>query len=642
MEISNAHPNASPLNEPTASPATWRFWLGSLDKALAAITNILVALLVLAEIVIVSAGVVSRYVFNSPLDWSDALASMFFTWLIMLGIVIAERQGSHLRLTILFNDQVVGRIAQKRPWVEAIAAIVSTAFMTALLQPACDYAANQIYINVPGLDISDAWRAAALPIGALLLILALGSRALQRFSVRHLLFAACLVLLVGTAFWLCLPLYKALGKYNLMIFFVGLVTTSVVLSVPIGFSFGLATVAYLSLTTNVPLSVVVNSMQDGMSNPILLAIPLFVILGQLMEITGMARVMIEFLTALLGGVKGGLCYVLLGAMYIMSGISGSKAADMAAITPILFPELKQRGHKPGELVALLASSAAMSETIPPSLVLIIIGTVSNVSIGDLFAAGLLPALVLAVALAIIARYRTGDDAQHRGLPRAQADVHNASTRTILHRFVLAAPALVLPFIIRSAVVEGVATATEVSTIGIAYAVLCGLVIYRKFDWGRIFSILLETASITGSILIILGSANAMGWSLTQSGFSKDLAQAMAAVPGGAAGFMIVSIVLFVLLGSVLEGVPALVLFGPLLFPIARSVGIHEVQYAIVAILAMGIGLFTPPLGVGYYTACAIGRVNPDEGMRPIWPYVGALFVGLLIVAAIPWISIGFL
>ena len=134
----------------------------------------------------------------------------------------------------------------------------------------------------------------------------------------------------------------------------------------------------------------------------------------------------------------------------------------------------------------------------------------------------------------------------------------------------------------------------------------------------------------------------MAWGLTQSGFSRSLAQMMSQLPGGGAAFLAVSIVAFILLGSVLEGIPAIVLFGPLLFPIAKAMGVHEVHYAMVVVLAMGLGLFAPPFGVGYYAACAIGRVNPDEGMRPIWAYLAALLIGLVIVAAVPWISIGFL
>jgi TRAP-type C4-dicarboxylate transport system permease large subunit len=154
--------------------------------------------------------------------------------------------------------------------------------------------------------------------------------------------------------------------------------------------------------------------------------------------------------------------------------------------------------------------------------------------------------------------------------------------------------------------------------------------------------LLETASLSGAILLIIGTATAMAWGLTQSGFSRQLAAAMAGMPGGGLGFLLISIVAFVVLGSVLEGIPAIVLFGPLLFPIARQAGVHEVHYAMVVILAMGIGLFAPPLGVGYYSACVIGRVAPDAGMRRIWPYLAALLVGLLAVAAIPWLSTGFL
>jgi TRAP-type C4-dicarboxylate transport system permease large subunit len=134
----------------------------------------------------------------------------------------------------------------------------------------------------------------------------------------------------------------------------------------------------------------------------------------------------------------------------------------------------------------------------------------------------------------------------------------------------------------------------------------------------------------------------MAWALTQSGFSRELALAMASVPGGGFGFLLISIVAFIVLGSVLEGLPAIVLFGPLLFPMARAAHVHEVHYAMVVILAMGIGLFAPPLGVGYYAACAIGQVSPDAGMKRIWPYLGALLVGLLAVAAIPWLSTGFL
>jgi TRAP-type C4-dicarboxylate transport system permease large subunit len=173
--------------------------------------------------------------------------------------------------------------------------------------------------------------------------------------------------------------------------------------------------------------------------------------------------------------------------------------------------------------------------------------------------------------------------------------------------------------------------------------LCsGCLVYREFDWRRIYPILVDTVSLTGAVMLIIGTATAMAWALTQSGFSQWLVSRMAGVPGGTAGFLAITIVAFIVLGSVLEGLPAIVLFGPLLFPVAKAMGVHEVHYAMIVILAMGIGLFAPPFGVGYYSACAIGRITSDDPLWLIWPYIGALVVALAIVAAIPWISIGFL
>jgi tripartite ATP-independent transporter DctM subunit len=272
-------------------------------------------------------------------------------------------------------------------------------------------------------------------------------------------------------------------------------------------------------------------------------------------------------------------------------------------------------------------------------VLITIGSVTGVSIAALFTGGLLPGLVLAITLSALVwwRYRN-EDLRH---------VTRASAGEVARAFAIALPAIALPFVIRYAVVEGIATATEVSTIGIVYAfivgyLIYGLLIYRSFNWRRIVPMLVETACLSGAILLIIGCATGMAWGLTQSGFSRTLAAAMTGLPGGSATFIAVSIVAFTILGSVLEGIPAIVLFGPLLFPIARAVGVHEVHYAMIVILAMGIGLFAPPFGVGYYAACAIGRVDPAEGIRPIWGYLLALMVGLIIVAIFPWISIGFL
>jgi len=285
-------------------------------------------------------------------------------------------------------------------------------------------------------------------------------------------------------------------------------------------------------------------------------------------------------------------------------------------------------------VALLAASAVMAETIPPSIILISIGVVTGLSIADLFNGGLVPAFVGGIALAVVVFIRARRE-PHVKVARAPAS-------HIFRTLVVALPALALPLLIRTFVVDGVATATEVATVGVIYCFLCGFFIYRQFPGRELYQMLVRTASLSGALLFIIGMANAMAWALTQSGFANRLQDLMTNIPGGQFGFMAVSIVAFAILGSVLEGLPAIVLFGPLLFPVARAVGVNEVHYAMVVILAMGIGLFAPPFGIGFFSACAIGRTNPDDSLWRIWPYIGALVISLLIIAAIPWLSIGFL
>ena len=613
---------AAPLSGVPESATEW--WLRRAVELLA-------AAFVLAEVAVLFSGIVARAVFNRPIIWSDELASILFLWLAMLGTALAVQRGSHMRLT--FFVSMVGPRAQR--WAEALAVSATLVFLALVLHPAYDYLQDQAFVETPALGWPGTVRALAIPFG---LVFAFASCLLRLFhhDRNDLLGIALMMGLIAVGCYFAAPTLTAMGQSALLVFFIGLLGAAVISGVPIAFAFSLATAAYLLTCTSTPLVVVVGRMDEGMSTLILLAVPMFVLLGQLVHSTGLARVMVEFLAALLGHVRAGMSYVLLGAMLLVSGISGSKTADMAAVAPVLFPEMRKRGMNDGELVSLLAASGAMSETIPPSIVLIAIASVTGISIAALFTAGILPAIVLAILLGFVARWRAGREESAGVVKRAPFSV-------VRKTFLIALPALLLPFVIRSAVVEGIATATEVSTIGIAYAVVTGLLIYRGgLRWKAVLPMLVQTASLSGAILFIVGAASAMGWALTQSGFSQDLAVMMAAVPGGALGFMLISIVAFIVLGSVLEGIPAIVLFGPLLFPIAHQLGIHEVHYAMVVILAMGLGLFAPPFGLCYYAACIIGQVPSEAGMKRIWLYLGVLLIGLIAIALIPWISIGFL
>ncbi|HEX3576633.1 MAG TPA: TRAP transporter large permease subunit, partial [Rhodopila sp.] len=328
-----------------------------LDLLLRIVAEVPAAILVVAEVVVLFTGVMARYVFHAPLVWTDELASILFLWLAMLGSVIALQRSEHMRLTAV----VGGMSAAGRARTEALASAAVAVFLLMVVPSAWDYASDQWFIETPALGIHDTFRAMAILVGGVLMVVTAVTR-LLRLSWADALFGVALVVGLAVVLHFAAPWLKGFGNWNLVLFFVVLLGAGVLLSVPIGFAFGLATLAYLATLTRTPLTVVVSRIDEGMSSLILLAVPLFVFLGLLIEMTGMAKAMVGFLAALLGHVRGGLSYVLLGAMYLVSGISGSKAADMAAVAPVLFPDMKRRGANEGELVSLLSASGAMSET----------------------------------------------------------------------------------------------------------------------------------------------------------------------------------------------------------------------------------------------------------------------------------------
>ena len=368
------------------------------ERALRALAEWPAALLVVAEIAVLSAGVVSRYVLQDPLTWSDELASVLFLWLAMLGAVVAMQRGEHMRLTVF-----VAKLApDQRLFVEDLVACLTVAFCAVLLWPAWEHMDEQWVILTPALEIPEALRVAAVLVGLGLMLLQSLLQLGRQASARYLIPALAVLLALVALLWWAKPFLNNWGHGNLLLFFVAMVGVCVVMGLPIAYAFGLSTVAYLLFSTSTPLTIVVSRIDEGMSHLILLSVPLFVFLGAFIAVTGLAKAMVDFLAALIGHLRGGLQYVLLAAMYLVSGISGSKAADMAAVAPALFPEMKQRGAHPGRLVALLAASGAMSETIPPSLVLITIGAVTGVSISALFVGACFGGCARAVCRGVLA------------------------------------------------------------------------------------------------------------------------------------------------------------------------------------------------------------------------------------------------
>ena len=583
------------------------------------------AALMAAIVVMLFSGVVSRYVFSHPIDWIDEAVSIAFVWVAMLGAVLAMHRNEHLRLS-MFVDMMPPRV---RGIVHAFALAAIAAFLIGLIGPAIEHAETEWVVTSPMLEIPTGIRGVAIATGLILMLAIVAVYSVRTVAKADLALAVVGVgAFVGLCTWLA-PQLAQLGLINILLFLVVLVGLCLVAGVPIAFCFGCGVMAFLAFTSPVPLGVIVGRIDEGMANIVLVSVPIFVLLGCVLDATGMGKAIVDLLASLIGHVKAGMSYVLLGSLFIVSGISGSKVSDMATVAPALFPEMRRRGNKQPEMVALLATGAAMADTVPPSIVLIVLGSVAGVSIAGLFESGFVVAMVLLLALLILARWKA----------RHESTSHKRPTLKAIGRIaLLAAPALVLPFLIRSAVGGGVATATEVSTIAVLYAMLIGQLLYGGIGRKRLYGMLVETAALSGAILLILGTASAMAWAITQSGIVQHLALFLTTLPGGWMAFMAVTIVVFLVLGCLLEGLPAVLLLAPIMFPIAKKLGINDIHYSMVIVCAMNVGLMLPPIGVGFYCACRIGVAKPDEVMGAMWPYIAALLAGVVVIAAVPALS----
>jgi len=584
------------------------------------------AALMVGIVLMLFGGVVARYLFSQPVGWIDEAVSIAFIWVAMLGSVLAMHRNEHLRLS-MFADMLPARA---RSYVHAFALVAVAAFLIGLIGPSIEHVESEWIMTTPALEIPSSIRVSAIAAGLILMLAIVAVYALKTVPTHSLITAVLGVgIFVGLCWWFR-PQLAELGMLNIVFFLCGLVALCLVAGVPIAFCFGCGVMAFLAFSSSVPLVVIVGRIDEGMGNMVLVSVPIFVLLGCVLDATGMGKAIVDLLASLVGHVKAGMSYVLLGSLFIVSGISGSKVSDMATVAPALFPEMKRRGNKQPEMVALLATGAAMADTVPPSIVLIVLGSVAGVSIAGLFEAGIVVAMVLLLALLVLARWKARNE--------STGHIKRPTAKIIGRLALIAAPALVLPFLIRSAVGGGVATATEVSTIAVLYAMMIGQILYGGIGLKKLYSMLVETAALSGAILLILGTASSMAWAITQSGIVQELTQFLTTLPGGWVAFMGVTVLVFVILGCLLEGLPAVLLLAPIMFPIAKTLGIHEIHYSMVIVCAMNIGLMMPPIGVGFYVACRIGDAKPDDVMGAIWPYIAALLLGVVVIALFPALS----
>jgi tripartite ATP-independent transporter DctM subunit len=605
-------------------PNSRRSAYGSLTL-LVTLVDAVAAVLLAADLIVVSLSVFYRYVLTAPIEWADDVARGLMVAMSFFGAAGALARNENA--SVAFFVEKLSLRARRR--VDAVAALVVLATAASVAWYAIalgQFTTGQTTGSGLPLELT------FYPMGAGALCMTIFALALFcRRKLSDIAVAVILALaLAGAAYgWRFIGVGAARAGLPMLLGFVGCLTGGV----PIGFALAFTALIYIWIDGTLPGLIFAQQMARGIDNFVLLAIPFFILVGYLMEANGMSVRLIALLERLVGRARGGLNVVMVLSMVIFSGISGSKMADVAAVGSVLIPAARRSRQNPGDAVALLAASAVMAETIPPCINLIILGFVANLSIGGLFMAGLLPAALMALAL-IGAVILLGGDAR---LP-AEARLSTAPLSQLWRGAIVTLGLLVIIF---AGFRFGVATATEISAFAALYALVVGGAAFRELGPRAAARSFVNAATRAGLVLFIVAAAQALAFVLTLQQVPHALAEAMVAMSQNAGPwlFLLLSILILIVMGSILEGAAALIIFGPLLIPVAGQIGINELHFGVVLVIAMGIGLFAPPLGLGLYGACLIGGVPIETTVRPMLGYLGLLLLCLLVIAFVPGLTL---
>jgi tripartite ATP-independent transporter DctM subunit len=595
-----------------------------ITASLLAVSDVVAAILLAADLLVVCVSVLLRFLFNAPVEWADDVARGLMVGSSFFGAASALARAENLGVAF-FIDMLP---SNARRVVDSMGALLVTviAFYVAFNAVKMGWLTTG---QTSGSGLPLEWTFYPMGAGALFMTVF----ALEIFCARPLREVVAGILAVGliAGFYLAWDFLApdsvpSSGTLMLIGFFITLFG-----GLPIGFALALAALIFIWVEGTLPGVIFAQQMARGIDNFVLLAIPFFILVGYLMEANGMSVRLIELLQRAVGRMRGGLNVVMVMSMVLFSGISGSKMADVAAVGSVLIPAARRSKQNPGGAVALLAASAVMAEAIPPCINLIILGFVANLSIGGLFVAGLLPAGLMALALIVLSIILG-----KRPEPVAEAEPRAAVSG--LWSGAIASFGLI--FMIFFGFKTGFATATEISAFAVVYAIIVGSIVFRELSFGTAAHSFVQSATRSGLVLFIVAAAQSLAFVLTLQQVPHAVGDIMLSLSGshGVWLFMLLSIAVLIVMGSVLEGAAALIIFGPLLMPVAVKLGIDPLHFGVVLVVAMGIGLFAPPLGLGLYGACLIGNVPIEQTIKPIMGYLGLLLLCLLVIAFVPSLS----
>lgn len=412
-----------------------------------------------------------------------------------------------------------------------------------------------------------------------------------------------------------------------MIYLLIPVALFIFIGIPIAYSIGLGSFIYVWITDISSTSIIIQKMIDGVNSFSLLAVPLFILMGELIVRGGAMNKLMALPNVLFGRFTGGLGYVNLGSAVLLGGISGSAVADVAALSTVFGPEMKKRGFTPGFIASLQGCSGVLAAVIPPSIVLILIGVSSGTSIGDLFIGGIIPGIVTALFLAAYVyiysrKHKIKDQSNF-----SKEEVKDAIKQSILP--------LGLPILIIGGILSGVFTATESAAVAVVYAFILGKFIYRELTWEKIKSAFSSTIINTGSIMILIAASTALAWLLTRAHATIKLLELFMGISGNPLVIFLLMMLLLLILGVVLEATPIVLITTPILMPIAIEIGMDPVHFGVLMAMNLAIGSNTPPMALSLLTASRILKVDIDKTFPHILYFIGLMLIALLVVAAFP-------
>lgn len=411
--------------------------------------------------------------------------------------------------------------------------------------------------------------------------------------------------------------------------------TLLLLGVPIGFTIGIAGLAGLYLTSMDVALLTMAPLQyfSGLDMFTLLAMPFFILAGEIMNRTGITGRLVTFANILVGHLRGGLAHANILASVFFAGMTGAAVSDTAAIGTMLIPAMQKDGYDTDFAAAVTAASSIIGPTIPPSNMMVIYGSLMNVSIAGLFAAGFLPGLLLAIFLMIIA----GIISARRGYPKSK----RSTLKQVVFGFKDAIIPLLMPIIILGGILSGIFTPTEAAAVAVAYAAAIGFFVLKSISLRDIPEMLIKTARITGVVFLIIGTASILSWILSFTQVPQKIAAAMLAVTDSPKLILLMILALMLVVGLFMDIAAALIILGPILHPIAVSIGIEPIHFGIIMVLSLNIALMTPPVGACLFVACSISNLKLSQLSRAILPFIIVEIIALFIVAYVPAISLVF-